>query len=139
MFMSIRQITPDYATSPFITPADVPNLAAAGFKSILCHRPDAESAPGNDMATIEAASVAAGLKWAANPFDAHTFSADVVIHQRDLMATLPGPILAYCASGTRSGMVWAFAQTDTMSVEDILAQTAASGFTFEHLRSALRG
>ena len=91
------------------------------------------------MAATRAATLVAGLQWAANPFDAHTFSADVVIRQRDLMATLPRPILAYCASGIRSGMAWAFAQTDTMSVDDILAQTAAAGFDFEHLRGALRG
>ena len=45
-----------------IAPADIAALAAAGFRSIICNRPDGEGADQPVFAEIEAAARAAGLE-----------------------------------------------------------------------------
>jgi len=40
--MQITQISQDFSVSPQITTADVTEIANAGFKSIICNRPDFE-------------------------------------------------------------------------------------------------
>ncbi|OZB14271.1 MAG: TIGR01244 family protein, partial [Hyphomonas sp. 34-62-18] len=38
----IRRVTPDFAVAPQISEADVEEIAAAGFKTIIANRPDGE-------------------------------------------------------------------------------------------------
>ncbi|MDE3029426.1 MAG: TIGR01244 family phosphatase, partial [Paracoccaceae bacterium] len=40
--MEIRALTPDYAVSPQIEPADVAAIKAAGYTTVICNRPDRE-------------------------------------------------------------------------------------------------
>ena len=49
--MHITQISKDFSVSPQITAADVTEIANAGFKSIICNRPDFEK-PGSLCSTI---------------------------------------------------------------------------------------
>jgi len=48
--MQLNRIDDRLAVSPQIAPADVAGIAAAGFRAILCNRPDAE---GADQPTSE--------------------------------------------------------------------------------------
>jgi sulfide:quinone oxidoreductase len=60
--MDIRKINRGLSVSPQIAPADMAELKMAGFRSIICNRPDGE---GNDQPTfseIEEAARAAGLE-----------------------------------------------------------------------------
>jgi uncharacterized protein (TIGR01244 family) len=43
--MDIRQINDEYSVTGQITPADLDDIKALGFKSIVCNRPDEEE-PG---------------------------------------------------------------------------------------------
>ncbi|MEO0357612.1 MAG: sulfur transferase domain-containing protein, partial [Pseudomonadota bacterium] len=92
--MQIKPMCPEYAVSEQITVADVTAIAQAGFKSILCNRPDGEIGPDDQMAAIASAADQAGLVFADNPFDHATFGADVIARQSDLLASLPAPVLA---------------------------------------------
>mgnify|MGYP002738303486 CR=1 FL=1 len=53
----------------------------------------------------------------------------------------PGPMLAYCRSGTRSTTLWALAQAQSgaMSVDQILAAARAAGYDLDQHRSLLAG
>jgi len=55
----------------------------------------------------------------------------------ELIASTAGPVLAYCASGTRSTVIWALGQTGKMAVDDILATARAAGYDLQSLRPAL--
>ena len=48
-----------------------------------------------------------------------------------------GPVLAYCASGNRSSVVWALSQAGQLPVEDLIAIPARHGYQLEHLRPQL--
>ena len=61
--MSIQSLTADFAVAGQISPEDLPAIAAAGFKSVICNRPDGEAGPSQPAySAIEQAAVAAGLQ-----------------------------------------------------------------------------
>ncbi|MEX0338556.1 MAG: TIGR01244 family sulfur transferase [Arenibacterium sp.] len=135
--MDIRQITEKYSVSPQIDPEDVAAIAAAGFTRLICNRPDVEVPPSHQSDAIKAAAEAAGLDFAVLELTHQTMSPDIATSQRQLIETAPGPVLAYCASGTRCSVIWAIAQAATMPTDDILAATAAAGYNLENLRAGL--
>ncbi len=52
---------------------------------------------------------------------------------------LPGPILAYCQTGTRSVMLWALVQAKSLDVEAILSATKSAGYDLTGMRPRLLG
>lgn len=59
--MKINALTTQLAVSPQIAVQDIPAIATAGYKSIICNRPDGEGADQPGFAEIEQAALAAGL------------------------------------------------------------------------------
>lgn len=100
--MEYRQITDSYVVSPQIQPGDVAAIKAAGFKSIICNRPDDEQPgqPSHDAVQVEAEKH--GLEFRFIPVISGQITADQVAEHADAMENLPGPIFAYCRTGTRS-------------------------------------
>lgn len=129
--MDIRPLSPDYAVSPQLTVADVPLLAHAGFTHIICNRPAAESALEEQPDQIRAAVEGAGMGWTDNPLVSGYLTKDHIARQRDAMG---GKVLAYCASGTRSSILWALAQAGRMPTDDIMAALTKAGYPLEGLR-----
>ncbi|MFQ1701569.1 TIGR01244 family sulfur transferase [Loktanella agnita] len=135
--MDIRQITADYAVSPQITAEDLPAIKDAGFTTIICNRPDAEVPPPHQAAAIEAATQQAGLTFVNNPVTHQTLNMDMVAFQRQAMEGSSGPVLAYCASGTRSSIVWSLAQAGQMETHAIISATADAGYDLGGMRGQL--
>lgn len=134
--MDIREITPDYHVSPQISAEDVAAIKEAGFVRIICNRPDAEVPPSHRASAIEAAAQAAGIEFEVLPLTHQTMTPDNVARQTE-MSQASGPVLAYCASGTRCSVIWALGQAGQNSADDILAQTAAAGYDLGNLRPML--
>lgn len=135
--MHIRQLTPTYAVSPQIGIEDIQAIADAGFKTIICNRPDAENPPGLAATVVAAAAKDAGLAFVDNPVTHQGLSMDMVALQKATMDTSDGPTLAYCASGTRSSIVWAMGQAKEMPADEIIAAAAAAGYDLGGLRPQL--
>ena len=62
--MIIKAFNAGLSVSPQILPEDIAAIAAAGFRSVMCNRPDGEAADQPAFAEIEAAARAAGLEAA---------------------------------------------------------------------------
>jgi uncharacterized protein (TIGR01244 family) len=135
--MDIRQITPDYAVSPQIEPADMPAIKAAGFRTIICNRPDAEVPQELSAEVMRIAAEAAGLGFVVNPVTHQTLNMDMVAEQMAALTEAGGPVLAYCASGTRSSIVWSLGQAGQIPTDDIIAATAKAGYDLAGLRPRL--
>ena len=135
--MDIRQITPDYAVSPQIEPADMAEIAAAGFRAVICNRPDAEVPHELSAAVMRIAAEAAGLGFIDNPVTHQTLNMDMVAAQMAALEAADGPVLAYCASGTRSSIVWSLGKAAEMPADDIIAATARAGYDLAGLRPRL--
>jgi len=132
--MDIRPITPRYAVSPQISVEDITAIAAAGFTRIICNRPDAEVPPSHQAAAIGEAARAAGLEFEVLELTHQTMTPENVALQGTLAESASGPVLAYCASGTRCSVVWALGQCGVLGADDVLNKTAAAGYQLEALR-----
>lgn len=135
--MDIRQVTPRYHVSPQISVEDVPALKAAGFKKVICNRPDAEVPPSHQSATIGTALAEAGIAYDVLPLTHQTMTPENVAKQAALANDGEGPVLAYCASGTRCTVVWAFGQVGKMGTDEILQTAAEAGYDLAGLRPTL--
>ena len=133
--MDIRRITPDYAVSPQIAPEDMPDIVAAGFRTVICNRPDSEIPMELSSEVMRIAAEAAGLRFVDNQVTHQTMTPDRIQAQAGAMAE--GPVLAYCASGTRSSVLWSLAQAGTLPTDEILQATARAGYDLSGLRPRL--
>lgn len=104
--MDIRQISQDYAVSPQITTEDIATIKQAGFKSVVCNRPDDEDVGQPPVDTIRQAAEAAGLAFRHVPVVSGAMTLDNVTEMAAALKDLPGPVFAYCRSGTRSGNLY---------------------------------
>ena len=108
--MKITPLTPEFSVSPQIRPEDVAGIAAAGYRAILCNRPDGEDAGQPPYAAVEAAARAAGLEVLHVPVVSGAITRGDVEGFRAAVADLPAPVLAYCRSGTRCAHLWGMAR-----------------------------
>ncbi|KUM25750.1 oxidoreductase [Mesorhizobium loti] len=99
--MEYRQISEDYSVSGQIQPEDIAAIKDAGFKSVICNRPDNEQ-PGQPSAdSVKAAAEAAGLTFRYIPVISGQITMDNVEDQAEALDELEGPVFAYCRSGAR--------------------------------------
>jgi uncharacterized protein (TIGR01244 family) len=135
--MDIRPLTPTYAVSPQIEPQDLPAIKAAGYTTIIDNRPDGEIPGHLHAAQMQAAATAMGFDFVANPIIGGAMTEANVVAQRAAIAGAKGPVLAYCASGNRSSVVWAMAHAGKMPADDLIGIPAKYGYQLEHLRPQL--
>jgi len=107
--MTITRVSPDFSASSQIAADDVAEIAALGYRSIMCNRPDGEAADQADAAEIRAAAERAGLGFAHVPVVSGAITGDDVDDFRAALAALPGPVFAYCRSGARCQNLWRLA------------------------------
>ena len=134
--MDIRPLSPAYAVSPQIATTDLPAIAAAGYRTILCNRPDHEIPADCQAAAIQHAAEASGLAFVNNPVIHTAMTEEIVSLQRQTVEG-PGPVLAYCASGTRSTIVWMLGFATDTQAQQLLAAATGAGYQLDHLRAHL--
>ena len=108
--MDIRQIDEGYAVSGQISPDEVRDIAAAGYRTIICNRPDGEAPDQPAFAEIERAAVAAGLSVYYVPVVSGQLTKDDVDAMAEALGETQGPVLAYCRSGARSTNIYGIVQ-----------------------------
>ena len=132
--MDLRVLTPDFAVAPQIEPQDLHAVAEAGYKTVICNRPDAENPASLHVEEMQKAADAAGLRLLLNQFASPMLSMEHVTKQAELLQSAEGPVFAYCASGTRSTMVWCLAMAGQLPTDDIIEAAARGGYQMEGLR-----
>ncbi|MDO5759116.1 MAG: TIGR01244 family sulfur transferase [Rhodobacterales bacterium] len=137
--MDLRRITDTFSVSPQIDPDDVPAIKAAGFKSILCNRPDQEEEGQCDHTLIEAAAQGAGLVFGNVPITSGGITSANLDDFAAALARLPAPVLAYCRSGTRCTMLWSMGQIGQMSNAEIIAAAAEAGYDVRNVIAQMTG
>ena len=102
MSFPFQPLTDTFAVAPQLSAADMPAVAEAGFKSVIINRPDLEGGPDQPMANdVMQAAQAAGLQVQYQPVVSGAMTQADVQEFARLLKALPGPILAYCRTGTR--------------------------------------
>ncbi|WP_278924365.1 bifunctional protein tyrosine phosphatase family protein/NAD(P)/FAD-dependent oxidoreductase [Pseudophaeobacter profundi] len=126
--MQVNKITDKVSASPQIVADDVAALKAAGFKAIICNRPDGEGSDQPSFAEIENAAKEAGMEARYVPVVAGKISDADVAAFGAALKDLPRPVLAYCRTGTRSATLWSFHESQKRPMPEILAATQAAGY-----------
>ncbi len=100
--MESSKLTDRLSTSPQIRPDEIAEIAAMGFRSIICNRPDREEQGQPTADQIGAAAMGAGLAFAHVPVVPGSITEEDGLAMKRALDELPGPVLAYCRSGARS-------------------------------------
>lgn len=135
----IIRLSPTFAVAGQLSASDFPEIAAQGFKSIICNRPDGEQFLQLSTEKSEQMATAAGLSFRALPLlmgnvlDPATSKAT-----QAAIDELPAPVLAYCRSGTRSAMAWAATISKTQPVDTVMGALQQAEFEIPGLADSLR-
>ncbi len=103
----VQPLSADVCVAGQLDPAAMAWAAQAGFKSVINNRPDFEGGPDQpSSATMQAAALAAGLRYAWLPVAPSVQTEQEIARFAALLNELPKPVLAYCRSGARSGKLF---------------------------------
>lgn len=98
-----------------ITPEQVKEVAAQGFKTIINNRPDGEEPNQPNSADIEAAAKEAGVAYKEISFSGGELNMQHVEDFADYFNQAEQPILMFCRTGNRSnGLYEAAKQRDML-------------------------
>jgi sulfide:quinone oxidoreductase len=126
--MDIHTLTTALSVAPQIVAADLKTLREAGFRSVICNRPDGEAADQPLFGEIERAARDQGLQARYLPAESGKVSDEQGAAFGALMAELPKPVLAFCRTGVRSTTMWALSQAGVTPLPQIIERAAKAGF-----------
>ena len=126
--MAGRKVTEQLSVSPQITVDDLEAIKAAGFRSILCNRPDDEEPGQPDYATIASAATTIGLDIRHQPVMSGGLKEEDVEAFSTIIGDMPSPVFAYCRSGTRCIMLWALGESKERPMEEVLEMARKAGY-----------
>jgi len=129
MSLSLLPVDDNVSVSGQLTPADMKEIAGAGFTAVVNNRPDGEALYGQPRtADLRAAAEAAGLQFLDLPFSGPRATPDQVRALADLLAGGDGRVVAFCKSGMRSALLWGAASlANGRSLEEVLQGARKAG------------
>jgi uncharacterized protein (TIGR01244 family) len=104
--MTVYRLSETCAVSSQIQPADVAAIAAEGFTTIICNRPDGEDFGQPAASDVASECDAQDITFKMIPIDRSGISMEMVEEFRNAVAASEGMVLAYCRSGQRSSVLW---------------------------------
>lgn len=103
--VNYRSLDANFAVTGQILPEQVAAVAEAGFKTIVCARPDNEDPGQPSFADVSREAEKAGLKTIHVPVSGALTQSAFIRFER-AMKELPKPVLAYCRSGGRAASLY---------------------------------
>ena len=100
--MQIKPIDDQLAIGPQITPEEVVELAAQGFRSIISNRPDDEDPDQPSFTEMATAARAHGMEARHIPVVPGQVAQSQAEAFGAALQELPGPTYAFCRSGGRA-------------------------------------
>lgn len=125
---NIRQITESLGACAQLNVSDIEALAATGVKTLICNRPDYEDPEQPTSSSLQASAEKLGLEWHYLP----VISGQVEVSQGEefarILAKAKSPVVAFCRSGARCGMLWALGQRSHQDPQKIVNQLKEAGY-----------
>jgi sulfide:quinone oxidoreductase len=126
--MELKPLPPELSVAQQIAAADLAAIAHAGFRSVICNRPDGEGSDQPGFSELEQAAHGFGLQMRYLPAESGKVTDEQGRQFGELMAELPKPVLAFCRTGMRSTTMWALSQSGAMPLPQIIERSARAGF-----------
>ncbi|WP_176086163.1 TIGR01244 family sulfur transferase [Martelella sp. HB161492] len=108
--MHARPVTHNYHVTGQLKPADMAEVAKAGYEAVICMRPDGEGFFQPKFADVETAAKSQGLKVFYLPVGGTSSPITQAPKLKAILKEVQGPVLAYCASGGRCASLYQLAQ-----------------------------
>ena len=118
--MTIYKITPKYHVTGVLKPESVGQLHRLGIVKFICNRPDSEAPFEEQSEQMRLAVTEAGMAFDYNPVTMTSFSPKLVRRHTDAVLNTNGGVFAYCATGRRCTMLWAFEFAHQRAPEDLI-------------------
>lgn len=135
--MPSRRLTDQLSVSPQIEPSELPAIAEQGFRTLICNRPDGEGADQPTHQQLSQAAAALGMRLHYLPVTPGQLDEASIAGFGKLLAEAPGPVLAYCRTGTRSTMLWALSQAGRQPAAQLLQTAQEAGYDISALAGRL--
>ena len=126
--MDIHPLSNELSVAPQPLAGDMRAVAEAGFRSIICNRPDGEGVDQPGFTEIERAAEEHGLVARYLPAESGKVTDEQGAAFSALLAELPKPILAYCRTGMRSTTMWALSRAGSTPRPEIIERSAKAGY-----------
>lgn len=123
-----RQLEDDLMTCGQLNTAQIKELAAAGIKTLIFNRPDAEEVGQPATAELQAEAEALGMQWVFQPVLSGQVTAAEGLEFGRLYSAAAKPVVAFCRTGARCGCLWALSQKPYQSGKALVAKMQQSGF-----------
>ena len=132
----MRELPGDVFVTGQLTAEHIRLLAGQGVQSFINNRPASEAPgqPESDDLAETAAEVGSAYAWL--PMQGY-LTPELLAQNDELFETLPRPIVAFCASGTRSAALWAFAHARALGVDGVMKALDEADFPLPQLRPQL--
>ena len=104
--MTAYRLSQKCAVSSQIRPSDVADIAAAGFTTIVCNRPDNEEFGQPVASDVSAECETHGIAFNFLPIDRNGLTMEMVDRFQQAVSASEGPVFLYCRSGQRSSVLW---------------------------------
>ena len=129
MSLSLLAVDDRVSVSGQLDPADMAEIAGAGFTAVVNNRPDGEAFFGQPKtAELRAAAEAAGLQFLDLPFSGPRATPEQVRALADLLASGDVRVVAFCKSGMRSALLWGAASlANGRSLDEVLQGARRAG------------
>ncbi|MDP8568866.1 bifunctional protein tyrosine phosphatase family protein/NAD(P)/FAD-dependent oxidoreductase [Methylophilus aquaticus] len=131
--MKTGKINQEISVADQLLVSDLPSLAAQGFKSIFCHRPDGEGPDQPSFHEIDVAAKALGLHTAYLPVTSGKVSDEDVAAFASQFQHAPKPVLAYCRSGMRAITLWSLQAAASTPLPELLSIGQQAGYDLSGL------
>jgi uncharacterized protein (TIGR01244 family) len=103
----LTRIDANFSASPQIDAKDLVDIKVAGFKSVICNRPDSEDGGTHpDHNLLEAAANELGLGFAYLPIIPGQINDTNIANFKTIVNKLPAPTVGYCRLGIRSKILY---------------------------------
>ena len=133
-------ITPRFAVAGRMHPGDVADLARRGCRGLVTLATEADMPAGVTPRRLAVEAWRCGVRFGHVPAPAGAvLDAAVIEAFEDVVAGLPGPVLAHGPTGRRAVVLWAAAAARWQPLDAVLAATARAGFDLAGLRDDLAG
>ena len=132
----MKRIYENFYAANQIQAKDIAQLKEEKFECVLCNRPDNEEQDQPSVEMIKSQCLANGIEFLHLPITPGDFNLEAIMETEKVLKTAK-KTLAYCRTGTRSTMLWAFAKTKDLEVDEVLKITDHSGYNFQHLKELL--
>lgn len=132
----MKELPGDVFITGQLLAAQMQALSEQGVMSFINNRPDMEAPIQPRAEELEQSAQTLGIDYFHIPM-AGGLTPGLIEASVTAYKNTPRPIVAFCASGMRSAVLWGFAHVQDMGVDDVMEALSSAGFNLEQIRAPL--